>query len=113
VIGAFLRTLGERLPSRDALALAAELPHELGTFVMSPPRAHGETFDYDELLRLVAERAKIPLYRTERYAKVIGGLMREEIDADTLYDVKEQLPKKCAAFFEPLDPDSEGFARVL
>jgi uncharacterized protein (DUF2267 family) len=90
LLRAFLTTLAERLQSRDAFALSRRLPKELATYLLSPPRAHGETFDAEQFVFRVAQRSKHSEDAVRRLAPVIGALivsthppeLREKIPQD-------------------------------
>ncbi len=107
VIGAFrafLSTLAERLSSRDAFFIASELPPELATFLLSPPRAHGDSFSAHEFYSRMAQRQHLNAAISEDQARIIGAVIGAQLSERALGDLSAALPAELCHLFEPL-PD--------
>lgn len=102
---AFLCTLAERLSSRDAFELARELPPELATFLLSPPRAHGDVFSAYEFYERMSARQHVSATLAERHARVIGAVVGAQLSASALEGLNAVLPSELRLLFEPL-PDA-------
>ncbi len=99
---AVLRTLAEHLAEGEAEDLAAAVPGEIGDALLDAPSA-AESFDLDEFLARVAERAGVDesgaLARTRG---VFAAL--DEAAGDELADAREQLPGEFDLAFETGSP---------
>lgn len=95
LLRAYFTTLAERLQSRDAFELARGLPNELATYLLSPPRAHGETFDAQQFVFRVAQRAKRSEDAVRRMAPVIGAL----VASASTPELRENIPQDLRVLF--------------
>jgi uncharacterized protein (DUF2267 family) len=93
-----LSTLGERLHGGEAGDLAAQLPHEIGNYIVA---ADGdEAFSFDTFLRRVASRENVDLPIATYHARVVMEVVDEAVTAGELDDVREQLPAAYQPLFE-------------
>lgn len=87
---AVLTTLGERLQPGEASDLAGPLPMEIDVFLHQAES--GQSFDYDEFLQRVSERANADVPDANFYAQVVMDVVEETTPASELDDVTDQLP---------------------
>lgn len=99
ILRAFFSTLAERLQSRDALDVSAGLPRELATYLLTPPRAAGESFTAEQFVFRFAQRAKIALDDAQALTATVGGLLSEHLSKRALTDLLAALPEDLAALF--------------
>jgi uncharacterized protein (DUF2267 family) len=105
---ATLETLGERLDEDDATELAAKLPGELATWLVTA-RAR-EDFGLDEFLRRIAEREGVDAATARRDAEAVFAALADAVGREQLIEVVAALP---ADYDELLPPgDSSSVART-
>jgi uncharacterized protein (DUF2267 family) len=105
---ATLETLGERLDEDDATELAAKLPGELATWLVTA-RAR-EEFGLDEFLRRIAEREGVDAETARRDAEAVFAALADAVGLEQLTEVVAALP---AGYDELLPPgDSSSVART-
>lgn len=86
---ATLETLGERLDTSAARDLAAKLPSELGSWLVSV--SEHEEFDLAELLRRIAGREDVDEATARRHAEAVFVALAETIGLEALADHVAQL----------------------
>jgi uncharacterized protein (DUF2267 family) len=105
---ATLETLGERLDEDDATELAAKLPGELATWLVTA-RAR-EELDLDEFLRRTAEREGVDAETARRDAAAVFAALADAVGVEQLTEIVAALP---ADYDELLPPgDSSSVART-
>ena len=77
-IAAVLETLSERIGSKEASDLAAELPHHLQAAVAEAPE-HPCHFPAEDFVRRVAAREWIPAREARAHAKVVLRTLRQTV----------------------------------
>lgn len=94
-IDATLATLAERVSSKEAADLAAQLPKE-----MKAPLATAESgpFAFGEFLRRVAEREGLSPSEALHHARAVVHVLGEAVTPGEIDDVRAELPED----FEPL-----------
>ncbi|MCU1452313.1 MAG: hypothetical protein JWN46_459 [Acidimicrobiales bacterium] len=97
-VRATLLTLGERISPTEARDLAAELPEEAAPWVFSDHAV--ESFDVDELVRRIAERAGTDLPTAERDARIVFGVLRRALSAQEVDDLRALLPADIRVLFD-------------
>ncbi|MEA2127649.1 MAG: hypothetical protein QOJ85_540 [Solirubrobacteraceae bacterium] len=106
---ATLETLGERLDEDDATELAAKLPGELATWLVTA-RAREEELDLDEFLRRTAEREGVDAETARRDAAAVFAALADAVGLEQLTEIVAALP---ADYDELLPPgDSSSVART-
>lgn len=98
-IRATLETLGERLHGGAAGNLAAQLPHEIGLYLLEP--VFKEPFEIEEFFRRVSIRdggVEIPL--AIFHARAVIDVVRRAVSAGALEHVRAQLPEEYNRLFE-------------
>jgi uncharacterized protein (DUF2267 family) len=93
---AVLSALAEHLTPDEARHLRSQLPGELQEPLIA---GAGESFDWDELVRRVAERDDLSGSTARRVGEVVLGVLREAVDSGTYTRMLAQLP----ASFPPHD----------
>ncbi len=100
LLGAVLKTLGERLTFEQGRKVAATLPEELGGLLLVPKAGQG--FSQEEFLERVAERTDVDPETVEEDARVVLSMVGEALPSDVLGKVRDQLPDDLAAFLGPM-----------
>jgi uncharacterized protein (DUF2267 family) len=90
---ATLTTLGERIASGDARAMARELPGEIGTWLIDA-RPDPEPFGVEEFIRRVADREGVDTDTAERHAAAVFVALARLVRSARLAHVAAQLPKE-------------------
>ncbi|MEU8257261.1 DUF2267 domain-containing protein [Micromonospora inaquosa] len=98
---AVLRTLTERISGGEAAAMAPHLADELSPLLVKATEP-AETFDYDEFLRRVADRAGIDRPAAERGARAVLQTMHRVVGHREFEDALAQLPADLRALAQPL-----------
>jgi uncharacterized protein (DUF2267 family) len=89
---ATLVTLGERIAWGEARDVAADLPTNVGQWLLEPG-GDAEPFDVDEFVRRVAEREGVDTDTAERHARAVFLALARLVRSDELADVIAQLPR--------------------
>jgi uncharacterized protein (DUF2267 family) len=90
-IVAVLETLSERIGSREASGLAAELPHQLQA-VVAEAREEPAQFPADDFVRKVAAREWVPSREARVHAKVVLRTLRQVVSKREVRDALSKLP---------------------
>jgi uncharacterized protein (DUF2267 family) len=106
-LSAFFVTLAERLEGRAAFSLSADLPRELANFLLSPPRAHGETFSMSEFYFRMSQRERVSVEMATRHARIIGAVVGASLSAAALQRWCEALPSELSWLLQPLPAEVE------
>lgn len=96
---ATVETLAHRLSAGEARALALELPEGLAESVRRGATAEIERFDYDELVRRVAERNVLKKDEADGGVRAVLVMLREAISEKEFGHLMSQLG---AAFSRPI-----------
>lgn len=95
---ATLETLGERLTGGEAKDLAAQLPPEIGKFLVS---AHSNgSFDLDEFFHRVRDRESVDMPIAVYHARVVIEVLKEAVSEGEWRDVRAQLPRDYNRLFD-------------
>lgn len=97
-VEAVLQTLGERLPTAEAEALADGLPDGIDQYVAEAES--GQEFDHDEFLNRIADRADVDSGEVSYYAKAIVSLVYDAGAAGDELDLQSVLPEEYDSIFE-------------
>lgn len=97
---ATLETLGERLAGGEPKDFAAQLPPEIGVYLLQPLAGTGQGFSLDEFFQRVSERESLPLTEATYHARVIIALLSEVVTIGEIDNVKAQLPADFRQLFE-------------
>ena len=90
---ATLETLGERIAWGEARDIAADLPGEIGEWLLAPG-GDAEPFDVEEFVRRVAAREGVDTDTAERHARAVFVALARLVRSDEMADVSAQLPKE-------------------
>jgi len=90
-IVAVLETLSERIGSKEATELVAELPRQLQAAVAEAPDQPGQ-FPAEDFVRKVAAREWIPCREARVHAKVVLRTLRQTVSNGELRNVLSKLP---------------------
>jgi uncharacterized protein (DUF2267 family) len=90
-IVAVLETLSERIGSKEATDLVAELPSQLQAAVAEAPDQPAQ-FPVDDFVRKVAAREWIPCREARVHAKVVLRTLRQTVGNGELRNVLSKLP---------------------
>ncbi|SBT39340.1 DUF2267 domain-containing protein [Micromonospora auratinigra] len=98
---AVLQTLADRITGAEAADLAAQLPDEIGTYLVGSPEEGGAggpvTF-----LRRVADRAGVDPAVAEVGTRAVLGTLRDTVTVGEFQDLVAQLPKGFDAMVDPI-----------
>lgn len=98
---ATLQTLSERLAGGEPHNLAAQLPHELQSYVEHDGETKkGERFSSDEFLHRVSEREGVDLPVAVHHARVVIEVLSEAVSPPVIQHVRQQLPGDFQRLFE-------------
>jgi uncharacterized protein (DUF2267 family) len=89
-IVAVLETLSERIGSKEASDLAAELPRQLRAAVAEAPEKPAQ-FPADDFVRRVAEREWVPAREARVHAKAVLRTLRQTVSKGGARDVLSRL----------------------
>ncbi|MDX6561314.1 MAG: hypothetical protein QOD65_1128 [Gaiellales bacterium] len=90
---ATLETLGERIAWGEARDLAADLPGEIGEWLLQPG-GDAEPFDVEEFVRRVAAREGVDTDTAERHARAVFVALARLVRSDEMAEALAQLPKE-------------------
>jgi uncharacterized protein (DUF2267 family) len=90
-IVAVLETLSERIGSKEASDLAAELPRHLQAAVAEAPEEPAQ-FPADDFVRKVAAREWVPAREARVHAKVVLRTLCQVVSKGDAHDVLSKLP---------------------
>ena len=93
---ATLATLRERMPAGQANDLGAQLPEEVGLYLMEGNK--GESFDLDEFFDRVMAREGTDLTQAVFHAGVVLQVLREQADPRLVEEILEGLPDDYSQF---------------
>jgi len=88
---ATLRTLAERISGGEARDLAEQLPAELKPMLSELVDENAESFDVDEFVRRVAERASVDGEVTREAVRAVMVTLREAVTPGEWDEVTSQL----------------------
>ncbi len=97
---ATFETLAERLKGNEVQHLAAQLPIELGNYLLTMNEGKGESFSLDEFFNRVSQREGVSIVDADYHARVVLGLVAETVTMGEIEDVRAQLPPEFAHLFE-------------
>jgi uncharacterized protein (DUF2267 family) len=98
---ATLQTLADRITGGEATDLAAQLPSPLKD-VLQPAREEAESFDVDEFVRRVSERAHVDPATARTGAMAVLTTVREAVTPGEFDDVTSQLPQDYRELVGPM-----------
>jgi uncharacterized protein (DUF2267 family) len=100
-VAATLQTLAERLAGQEARHLAAQLPSEVGDFLMRDG-GEAEGFDYAEFLERVARRLgeSVDPPQAAHQARSVMATVRDAVAPGQIAHVRSQLPEDYDTLFE-------------
>jgi uncharacterized protein (DUF2267 family) len=96
---ATLETLGRRLAGGAPGNLAAQLPQEIGRYLVNQ-ESRQESFSVDEFFEKVSRAEGADLPDSVFHAKVVLDVVREAVGDATVDKVCEQLPDEWRRFFD-------------
>lgn len=96
---ATLSTLGSRLAGGAPGNLAAQLPEEVGHYLLEGD-SQVESFSLDDFYRRVAAEEGIDLPESRWHALAVIGVLRDAVGDDTLDHARAQLPEEWSPLFE-------------
>ncbi len=97
-IRATLETLAERIHSGEASDLAAQLPEEIGHYLLN--KNGGERFGLDEFFARVSRKEGVDLPVSIYHARVVMEVLQEAADPNEMAQVRGQLPDEYNPLFE-------------
>jgi uncharacterized protein (DUF2267 family) len=103
---ATLQTLAERIPWGEARDIAADLPDEIGAWLLEGGRHDAEPFDAVEFVRRVADREGVDPETAEQHARAVLVALVRLVRGDAIEQMLAQLPKE----FAPLLGDAKQSA---
>jgi uncharacterized protein (DUF2267 family) len=98
---ATLRTLADRISGGEAQDLASQLPDPLKDS-LRPPREEAESFDVNEFVRRVAERADVDREEARTGAAAVLTTIREAVTPGEFEDVVSQLSQDYRELVGPM-----------
>jgi uncharacterized protein (DUF2267 family) len=103
---ATLATLAERISAGQARDLAADLPEDVGRWLVDPGGAR-EAFDAAAFVRRVAEREGVDTDTAERHIRAVLVALARLVRSDEVDDLLAELPKD----YQPLFGDAAELTR--
>jgi uncharacterized protein (DUF2267 family) len=103
-IRATLETLGERLAGGESKDLAAQLPREIGYYLLQRTGGVSQRFGFDEFCWRVAQREDMDLPKAVFHTRAVMDVVRDAVSSGEIQDVMQQLPPE----FRPLFAGSSG-----
>ena len=104
-VRAVLTTVGERLQAGEASDLASPLPMEVDWYLLNADS--GRTFDWEEFVGRVADRADTDREDALYQARAVMALVSDHEPGDEVGDVRESLPADYEPLFELIDSGEE------
>ncbi|WP_262285286.1 DUF2267 domain-containing protein [Micromonospora sp. MA102] len=98
---AVLQTLAERITATESADLAAQLPDEVGSYLVAPGEG-GTTGGAVAFLYRVAERAGVDPAVAEVGARAVLATLRETVTVGEFQDLVAQLPNGFDAMVDPI-----------
>jgi uncharacterized protein (DUF2267 family) len=105
---ATLETLAERLAGGEPKDLGAQLPREIGRYLMTPEAEKSERLSLDEFFNRVSEREGVDLPIAIHHARAVISVVNDAVSAGEINDVRSQLGVEYNPLFES---GSEGEMR--
>ena len=106
---ATLETLAERLSGGEPKDLGAQLPRELGRYLMNPEADKAERLTLDEFFGRVSEREGVDLPIAVHHSRAVVSVLTEAVSPGEINDVRDQLGAEFAPLFQS---GSEGEMRT-
>lgn len=106
---ATLETLAERLSGGEPKDLGAQLPKEIGRYLMSPEVAQAERLTLDDFFNRVSDREGVDLPIAVHHARAVVSVLTEAVSSGEIQDVRGQLGEEYSPLFES---GSEGEMRA-
>jgi uncharacterized protein (DUF2267 family) len=101
---ATLETLGERVLAGQAESLAAQLPEEIGIYLVHQADVQN-SFDIDTFWQKVSQREDEDLPEAVYHSRAVVAVLQEAVSAGEIENLREALPDN----FDPLfESGSEG-----
>lgn len=97
-IRATLETLADRIPEATAHHLAAQLPPEIGEYLL-----HGriERLDVEDFFKHIAERERKSLATAAFHARLVLSLITQVVSPGIMLKVRRELPESFGMLFLP------------
>lgn len=108
ITDATLALLGAHIAEGEAEDIAAHLPTELGTPLVSESDDEPEEFSVDDFVERVRERAPIEDGETKQYIRAVTSTLADAVDNRELEDARSQLPNEFDSLFEPVETSEES-----
>ncbi len=99
-VSATLQVLGQRLFGGEAGDLAAQLPSELGHYLLDGQEQGAESFGLDEFFQRVSILEGAALPDAVFHARVVISVLQEAVSRGEMDDVRAQLPEEYGPLFE-------------
>lgn len=100
-VRATLMTLGERLAGGEPLDLAAQLPTEIGRYLMEAGKSgEGERFGLNEFFKRVSAREGVDLPTSVFHARAVIDVLKDAVSPGEIADVMAQLPAEYRTLFK-------------
>ncbi len=96
-IEATLKTLGERLPEKEAADLATELPPAIGRFLTVVDT--DKDFDLEKFYENVSQRESLGQPISRDHARAVLSVLVEAVPPGELQDMLNQLPEEYMSLF--------------
>jgi len=98
---ATLEVLGQRLFGGEPKDLAAQLPQEIGRFLLEADES--ESFGLNEFYERVSQKEGVDLPVAVHHARAVMTVVQEAVSAGEWDDLQEQLPDEYNDLFEAED----------
>ena len=95
---ATLEVLGQRLFGGEPKDLAAQLPQEVGRFLLETEKS--ESFGLDEFYERVGDKEGIDLPVAVHHSRAVMSVVQEAVSAGEWDDLQEQLPDEYDDLFD-------------
>jgi len=93
-----LETLSRRIVPGEAKDLSAQLPSEIGRFLVSSDTV--EKFSLEEFFERISREENVDLPVALYHARVVMEVLQEAVSPSEILDIRQQLPDEWQALFE-------------
>lgn len=87
-----LETVGERLAGGEPEDLAAQLPPEIGRYLLEPLAGAAVPYDSQDFYELVSQREGVDVQIAAHHVRAVAAVLRDAVSAGEWQDVLAQMP---------------------
>lgn len=99
-VRATLQTLARRLEPEGSAHLAAQLPREIGVYLIEAAQGTGERFSFDKFCARVAVEENATPAEAEFHVRSVGQVLQKAVTPGQIEKIRAQLPEDFQPMFE-------------